>query len=75
VQLCQKLLSFLPPNNLEDPPRLEGDANFDPNPELDTVAPTDLKKGYDVRDVIVRVVDYADFLEVQSGYAPNIVVG
>ena len=75
IALCQKLLSFLPSNNLEDPPRVEGDPNFDPNPELDTVAPSELKRGYDVRDVIIRVVDYADFLEVQSGYAPNIVVG
>jgi len=75
VQLCQKLLSFLPSNNLEDPPRLEGDPNFDPNPALDDVAPADSKKGYDVREVIAKVVDFGDFLEVQSGYATNIVVG
>ena len=75
VAMCQKLLSFLPSNNLEDPPHVEGDPNFDANPELDTVVPTDTKKGYDVRDVITRVVDFADFLEVQAGYAANIVVG
>ena len=75
IALCQKLLSFLPSNNLEDPPQAEGDSNFEANPELDSVVPTDTKKGYDVRDVITRVVDFADFLEVQSGYAPNIVVG
>ena len=39
------------------------------------VVPSDTKKGYDVREVITRVVDFADFLEVQSGYAANIVVG
>ncbi len=75
VALCQKLLSFLPSNNLEDPPQVEPDPNYEANPELDGVVPTDTKKGYDVRDVILRVVDFADFLEVQSGYATNIVVG
>jgi methylmalonyl-CoA carboxyltransferase 12S subunit len=75
VEICQKLLSFLPSNNLEDPPQVEGDPNFEANPELDRVVPTDTKKGYDVREVITRVVDFADFLEVQAGYASNIVVG
>ena len=75
VEICQKLLSFLPSNNLEDPPQVEGDPNFEANPELDRVVPTDTKKGYDVREVITRVVDFADFLEVQAGYAANIVVG
>ncbi|HTY63131.1 MAG TPA: carboxyl transferase domain-containing protein [Acidobacteriota bacterium] len=75
VAICQKLLSFLPSNNLEDPPQVDGDPNFEANPELDSIVPTDTKKGYDVRDVILRVVDFGDFLEVQSGYATNIVVG
>jgi methylmalonyl-CoA carboxyltransferase large subunit len=75
VLLCQKLLSFLPSNNLEDPPRVEGDLNLDPNPALDDVVPAEIKKGYDVREVINKVVDFGDFLEVQSGYAMNIVVG
>jgi methylmalonyl-CoA carboxyltransferase large subunit len=73
--LCQKLLSFLPSNNLEDPPQVEGDRHIDPNPALDDVVPADGKKGYDVRQVITGVVDFGDFLEVQSGYAKNIVVG
>jgi methylmalonyl-CoA carboxyltransferase large subunit len=75
VLLAQKLLSFLPSNNLEDPPRVEGDPNLDPDPALDGIVPAEIKKGYDVRDVITRVVDFADFLEVQSGYAMNMVVG
>ncbi len=75
IALCQKLLSFLPSNNLEDPPQLEGDPNVDANPELNAVVPTEVKKGYDIRDVILKVVDFSDFLEVQSGYACNIVVG
>jgi methylmalonyl-CoA carboxyltransferase large subunit len=75
ILLCQKLLSFLPSNNLEDPPRVEGDTNVDPNPALDEVVPAEPKKSYDVRDVITKLIDFGDFLEVQSGYATNIVVG
>jgi methylmalonyl-CoA carboxyltransferase large subunit len=75
IALCQKLLSFLPSNNLEDPPQVDGDPNLEANPEMDSIVPTDAKKGYDVREVITRTVDFADFLEVQSGYATNIVVG
>lgn len=75
IQICQKLLSFLPSNNLEDPPHVEGDSNVDANPALDEVVPIEGKKPYDVRDVIVKVVDFADFLEVHAGYAMSIVVG
>ena len=75
ILLAQKLLSFLPNNNLEDPPRVEGNYNVDPDAALDDIVPSDNKKGYDVREVIAKVVDFGDFLEVQSGYAMNIVVG
>ncbi|MCC6588261.1 MAG: acyl-CoA carboxylase subunit beta [Bryobacterales bacterium] len=73
--LCQKLLSFLPSNNMEDPPVLASDGNVDPNPVLNDIVPDDPKQPYDVRDVILNVIDNADFLEVQSGFAPNIVIG
>jgi methylmalonyl-CoA carboxyltransferase large subunit len=73
--LCRKLLSFLPSNNLEDPPYAEGDSNVDPNPDLENVVPTDPKKSYDVDAIIAAVVDAGDFLEVQAGHATNIVVG
>ncbi len=66
VALCQKLLSFLPANNMEDPPQVEGDASVDPNPALEEMVPVDGKKAYDVRKVILAVVDFGDFLEVQS---------
>jgi len=67
VLLAQKLLSFLPSNNLEDPPRVEGNPNVDPDASMDDVVPADNKKGYDVREVIGKVVDFGDFLEVQAG--------
>jgi methylmalonyl-CoA carboxyltransferase large subunit len=73
--LCKRLLSFLPSNNLEDPPLAVGDAPLDFDPELNYIVPDESKVGYDVRQVIVRLVDFGDFLEVQPGFAPNIVIG
>jgi methylmalonyl-CoA carboxyltransferase large subunit len=75
ILICKKLLSFLPSNNLEDPPVVDGNYTCDPDESLNKVAPVDGKRGYDVREVILRVVDSADFLEVQAGYSPNLVVG
>ncbi|MCB9939265.1 MAG: acyl-CoA carboxylase subunit beta [Planctomycetaceae bacterium] len=75
VHICRRLISFLPSNNLEEPPRLPTDGNVDPNPKLNDILPTDPKKGYDVRDLIAGIVDQGDLLEVQSGYAMNMVVG
>jgi methylmalonyl-CoA carboxyltransferase large subunit len=73
--LCKKLLSFLPANNSEDPPELPSDGNVEPNPLLNSLVPADSKQAYDVREVIANIIDAKDFLEVQAGYAPNIVVG
>ncbi len=73
--ICRKLLSFLPNNNMEDPPEVPSDCNVEPATGLNTIVPDDPKQPYDVRDVILRVVDNADFLEVQASYAPNIVIG
>ena len=75
IYICRRLLSFLPSNNLEEPPRLQTDGNVDPNPQLNDVIPTDPKQGYDIRDVICGIVDRGDLLEVQAGYAMNMVVG
>ena len=73
--ITKKLLSFLPSNNSEDPPELANDGDVDANPRLNDIIPDDPKKAYDVREVIANVVDDADFLEVQAGYAQNIVIG
>src|SRR4029079_303911 len=75
IGICRRLLSFLPANNLEEPPRLPAENNVDPNPALNTLVPVDPKQSYDVRSVIAGGVDQGDFLEVQSGYAMNMVVG
>jgi methylmalonyl-CoA carboxyltransferase large subunit len=75
VRICQKLLAFLPSNNLEDPPMVDWDGDDRDVPELDVAVPDDPKKPYDVRDVIRLVIDQADFLEVQETFAQNIVIG
>jgi methylmalonyl-CoA carboxyltransferase 12S subunit len=75
AQICRKLISYLPSNNLEDPPRVVTQDSLDPNPELNGVIPDDPKQPYDVRRVICGIADLGEFLEVQTSYAPNAVVG
>ncbi len=72
----RKLLTFLPSNNLEDPPIADtGDEPGRIDMELRNIVPTNPKMPYDVKDIILRVVDNGDFLEVHEYYAINIVVG
>ena len=75
LQLCRRLLSFLPSNNLEDPPRMAFNAKIKSDSDMNNIVPVDPKVAYDVRGVIARVVDNQDFLEIQPGFAPNIVIG
>src|SRR5664279_5471418 len=70
------LLSFLPQNNLEIPPRVQpGDDPLRMDPELDTVVPDSPNKPYDMRDVVRRIVDDGEFFEIHGPYARNIVCG
>ena len=80
----KELLSFLPSNNLSDPPSFPApepvagsiaDALTDTDRELDTLVPDSPNTPYDIHGVITRVLDEGEFLEVQSLFAPNIVVG
>ena len=75
ILIAQKLLSFLPQNNTEDAPIVDPDFVVESNPKMRDVIPVESRKGYDVRNVITEIVDHADFLEVQAGWARNIVVG
>jgi methylmalonyl-CoA carboxyltransferase large subunit len=75
IYLCRRLLSFLPQNNLEEPPCIACDDNVDPNPVLNELVPVDPKQSYDVRKVIEGIVDQNDFLEIHAGYAQNMIVG
>ena len=77
IDLTKRLLSFVPSNNAEDPP-------FDParrpaelrsDPAMNDVVPVDPREPYDMHAVIRRIVDGADFFEVQERFARNIIVG
>src|SRR3954447_7979440 len=65
LYLCRRLLSFMPANNLEDPPRLNSGLGLESDPELNHAVPTETKVAYDMRNVITRLLDHQDFMEVQ----------
>src|SRR5881394_394572 len=70
------LMSFLPNNNLETPPRVDtGDDPERMDLELDTIVPDNPNKPYDMRDVVAHIVDDGDFFEVHEHFAKNLIVG
>ena len=84
LSYVKELLSFLPSNNLSEPPVFDApelcrgpvaDSLTDSDRELDTLVPDSAKAPYDIHEVIARVVDEGEFLEVHQLFAPNIVVG
>jgi acetyl-CoA carboxylase carboxyltransferase component len=76
LQEVRRLLSFLPLNNMEDPPLLVSDDPPDRTADdLIDYVPAESSRVYDVRGVIERIVDYSDFMEVHAQWAQNIVVG
>jgi propionyl-CoA carboxylase beta chain len=85
IGYVKELLSFLPSNNLSEPPVFDGVADSmtgsiaesitDSDRELDTLIPDSANQPYDIHEVITRILDEGEFLEVQALYAPNIVVG
>jgi propionyl-CoA carboxylase beta chain len=76
ILLVRELLSFMPNNNLDDPPRLTTQDPVDRADEaLDTIVPASPNQPYEMRDVIEAIVDERYFLEVHQHYAKNILVG
>ncbi len=76
IMLIRKLLSYLPQNNLEDPPLAFCDDPIDRlDDALNEIIPENANKPYDVKDVIHAITDYNEFLEVQRHYAPNMITG
>ena len=76
LRTLRKLLSYLPGNNREDPPRVSCDDPADREEQgLDTLVPENPNKPYDMHEVIRRIVDYGEFLEVHRDFAENIIVG
>jgi methylmalonyl-CoA carboxyltransferase large subunit len=75
IRICKRLLSFLPSNNQEEPPRADPDRRHMRDESLNRILPDEPKLPYDIREIIHRIVDRADFLEVQKDYARNLVIG
>jgi len=76
LMAVRRLLSYLPQNNMEDPPIVETDDDpLRADDDLDFIVPDDPSKPYDIKEVIHRVVDNGDFYEIHEHFAPNIVVG
>ncbi|WP_442978290.1 acyl-CoA carboxylase subunit beta [Salarchaeum sp. III] len=72
----RRLLSYLPQNNVEDPPRVEPWDDPDRrDEELKSIVPDQPRKPYDVTNVVDSVVDEGSFFEVQENFAKNLVVG
>ena len=76
MALIRELLSFIPDNNMEDPPLKEtSDPSDRKSEKLNSMVPDDPNQPYDVREVIKEVLDDHYFFEVQADYAKNIVIG
>jgi len=76
LYLAQRLLSFLPQNNMEDPPFVQPTDNpLRQDEALDTIVPENPNKAYDMKAVIRHIMDDGDFLEVHEHFAQNIIVG
>lgn len=77
INIATRLLSFIPNNNMEDPPFYPEFAE-DPivaDDFLNDFIPSDSKKPYDMHELLGRIVDRGDFMEIQEQFAPNIIVG
>ncbi len=76
LSTARRILAHLPQNNLGDPPVLPTNDPIDRrDPELDRIIPDDPSQPYDMHDVIGRVIDDGAFLEIQPGWAQNIIIG
>jgi propionyl-CoA carboxylase beta chain len=78
IEFVKALLSYLPSNNMEEPPAFPEEAEMETTPfdlELDSLIPDSPNQPYDMRIVIEHALDDAEFLEIHSQFAPNIVVG
>ena len=76
IFLAQRLISYLPANNMEEPPPVDmGDDPLRTDGELDSLIPMEPNRPYDARDVITRIVDRGEFLELMVNWASNILIG
>src|SRR5438477_2404565 len=73
LQQMRKLLSYIPSNNTEDPPEVPARPPTGKKEDLNTILPEDYNKPYDMRDIITRIVDGGELLEVQPLWAANMI--
>ncbi len=75
INQIKKLLSYLPSNNMEDPPAVEtGDSPRRTDPTLNTIIPDKPNKSYNMKDIISSIVDNGDFFEPHKYYAANMLI-
>jgi len=75
INRIKRLLSYLPSNNMEDPPDIDsGDNPKRTDPELDTIIPDNPNQSYDMKAVIRSIVDMGEFFEPHEFFAPNIII-
>ena len=76
IEIIKKLLSYLPSNNMEDPPYIPPEDEPDRmDTDLDNIVPSDPMEVYDMKEVIERIFDKGSFFEIQAEFAPNAIIG
>lgn len=75
LEMTAKLLSFLPSNNLSDPPHEMKDLDLSDDPEMNEIVPDSSKKPLDVMAVIDRLIDNSDFFEIMPDFARSLIIG
>ncbi len=76
LDMIRRMLTFMPSNNMEEPPRVECTDPVDRmDGELDTIVPNDPNKPYDMKEVVTHIVDDGDFFELMPHWGGNLIIG
>ncbi len=77
IEIAKRLLSFLPSNNTDDPPFYEEDHEevVGEDESMNIIIPDNPRMAYDMHEIVKRVLDRGDFMEVMEHYAPNLIIG
>lgn len=76
LDTVKKLLTYIPPNNIDEPPFIPNNDPLDRiDEELNYIVPANPNQPYDMKDIILKIADNSEFLEVHKDYARNIIVG
>lgn len=75
LRQIRRLLTFIPQNNLDEVPALDFNGQILEDPSLNTLIPDNPQQAYDMQQVILKIVDNNDFMEIHKEFAPNILIG